>query len=58
MNNQLTKELIRAWLMQRQEHPGLLPELEQIRRQVGWVSDNSKHVFRRSESNRTRPVTR
>jgi hypothetical protein len=37
MNNQSTKELIRAWLKQRQEHPEPPPDLEQIRRQVGWA---------------------
>ena len=37
MNNQSTKELIRAWLKQRREHPEPPPALEQIRRQVGWT---------------------
>jgi hypothetical protein len=39
MDHPLTKELIRAWLKQRQAHPKPLPELAQIRRQLGWETD-------------------
>jgi hypothetical protein len=36
MSNQPTKEIIRAWLQQRQTHREPLPSNEQIRRQLGW----------------------
>jgi hypothetical protein len=42
MTNQLTKERIRAWLMQRQAQPAPLPELAQIRRQLGWEAAPSQ----------------
>jgi hypothetical protein len=47
VDTQASKELIRAWLKQRQEHPEPPPALEQIRHQVGWASaetrqDNAK----------------
>ena len=49
MNNQSTKELIRAWLKQRQEQPEPPPALEQIRRQVGWVHAETRQDTARLE---------
>lgn len=37
MNTQLPKELVRAWLINRQKRPAPLPELDEIRQQVGWA---------------------
>jgi hypothetical protein len=34
MDNQLTKEAVRAWLLQRQIHRQPLPSIEQIRREL------------------------
>jgi hypothetical protein len=34
---QATKEHVRVWLSRRQEKPELLPDIEQIRREVGWT---------------------
>lgn len=39
MNDQFTKEQIRAWLMQRQMHPKPLPDLAQIQQQLRQMSD-------------------
>lgn len=37
MDNRLTKELIRAWMKQRQAFRESPPAPEQIRRLVGWT---------------------
>ncbi|HJV87560.1 MAG TPA: hypothetical protein VJ698_18975 [Noviherbaspirillum sp.] len=42
MNNLHTKQLVRAWLQRRQAHPEPPPELEQIRREVGWAAQEEK----------------
>ncbi len=34
---QPTKEQVRVWLNRRREKPERLPDIEQIRRQVGWT---------------------
>lgn len=36
MSNPLSKELVRAWLKRRLENREPPPDLEQIRREVGW----------------------
>jgi hypothetical protein len=36
MDNRPLKELVREWMQQRQTRPAPLPDLEQIRRQLGW----------------------
>ncbi|HJV79675.1 hypothetical protein [Noviherbaspirillum sp.] len=43
MSNPLSKELVRAWLKRRLENREPPPELEQIRREVGW-SDTGKDL--------------
>lgn len=37
MDTQLPKELVRAWLINRQRRPAPLPDLDEIRQQVGWA---------------------
>ncbi|WP_170942008.1 hypothetical protein [Noviherbaspirillum denitrificans] len=41
MDNQLTRQLIRNWLQQRQAHPEPPPSPEQIRRKVGWAPETT-----------------
>jgi hypothetical protein len=36
MDHQPVKELVREWLWQRKAHPAPLPEIEQIRLELGW----------------------
>jgi hypothetical protein len=36
-HTQPTKEQVREWLNRRQENPDRLPNIEQIRREVGWT---------------------
>lgn len=37
MNNQPTKELVRNWLQQRRTSSYPPPDIDQIRRQLGWT---------------------
>jgi hypothetical protein len=36
-HTQPTKEQVREWLNRRQKNPERLPDIEQIRREVGWT---------------------
>jgi hypothetical protein len=36
-HTQPTKELVRKWINRRQENPEPLPDIKQIRREVGWT---------------------
>lgn len=40
MDKQRIRQLIRAWMAQRRDHPEPLPSLEQIRRAVGWAEED------------------
>ncbi len=42
MSNPLSKELVRAWLKRRLENREPPPELDQIRREVGWDDTGKK----------------
>ena len=37
MNGQTNKELVREWLKRRCSNPAPLPEMKQIRRELGWM---------------------
>jgi len=37
MDKQTNKELVREWLHRRRSNPTPLPEIKQIRRELGWT---------------------
>lgn len=37
MNKQTNKELVREWLKRRCSNPAPLPDMKQIRRELGWM---------------------
>lgn len=37
MDNQPNKEIVREWLQRRVANPAPLPEMNQIRRELGWT---------------------
>ena len=40
-----TKESIRTWLIQRWQRPVPLPDLQQIRRELGWEGSGQSNVL-------------
>jgi hypothetical protein len=49
MQQKSSKDLIRAWLKKRQIHPSAPPEIDDVRRDVGW-SAIEKHSKRDAKS--------
>lgn len=45
-DEQPTKELIRQWLMDRQNHPRPLPTIEQVKSELGWHFSKSLTAHR------------
>ena len=56
MDNQPSKERIRAWLQQRWQDHEPPPDMEQIRRQLGWTQPKHAREDRAEEHNEAIPA--